>query len=72
MAIERQASRLAAGEKEILAERFIPSLDNVPLPGVQEAWIKEAERRFAAYRRGERKAISAASALKQMRKGLCD
>ena len=66
-AIERQASRLSPEEKELLAERIIQGLDNQPLTEVEEAWVEEAERRFAAYRRGERKGISAAAAFKLMR-----
>jgi putative addiction module component (TIGR02574 family) len=68
--IEREAVRLSAEEKELLAERLMLSLDNAPLSEVEEAWVKEAERRFTAYRSGQRKAILAARALKQMRKGL--
>ncbi len=69
-AIERQAARLSAEEKELLAERLILGLDRAPLGEVEEAWVKEAERRFAAYRRGKRAAIPAPKALRQMRKGL--
>lgn len=69
-AIEQEASRLTAEEKELLAERLIQSLDNAPLTEIEEAWVKEAERRFAAYRRGKRKPIPAARAFKLMRKGL--
>ena len=35
-----------------------------------EAWVKEAERRFAAWRRGEREGIPAEKAFKQIRKDL--
>jgi putative addiction module component (TIGR02574 family) len=69
-AIEREAARLSAEEKELLAERLMQSLDRAALTEVEESWVKEAERRFAAYRRGPRKAIAAATAFKRMRKGL--
>ena len=69
-AIEREAARLSAEEKELLAERLMHGLGSAPLTEVEESWVKEAERRFAAYRRGQRKIISAATAFKRMRKGL--
>jgi putative addiction module component (TIGR02574 family) len=70
MEIERKAARLPPKDREILAERLIQSLDEVPLTDVEEAWVKEAERRFTAWRRGERKGIPAARALRQVRKEL--
>lgn len=70
MEIERQAAHLPPKDREILAERLIQSLDEVPLTDVEEAWVKEAERRFTAWRRGERKGIPAARALRQIRKEL--
>jgi len=66
--IERKAFRLPLKEREILAERLIQSLGNVPLTEVEEAWVKEAERRFTAWRRGERKGVPAKRAFKQLRK----
>ena len=68
--IERKAIRLPATEREALAERLMRSLDDLPLSEVEEAWVAEAERRFAAWRRGARKGIPAARALKQLRKAL--
>jgi putative addiction module component (TIGR02574 family) len=67
LAVERQAAHLAPKDREILAERLIQSLDAVPLTDVEEAWVKEAERRFTAWRRGERKGIPAARAMRQIR-----
>ena len=68
--IERKAFRLPVKERELLAERLIQSLDDVPLTEVEESWIKEAERRFTAWRRGQRKGVSAKQAFKQIRKDL--
>ena len=68
--IERRAIRLAGPDREMLAERLIQSLDRVPLTDVEEAWVREAERRFASYRRGARKGIPASLAFKRIRKGL--
>ncbi len=66
--IERKAIRLSVKEREMLAERLIQSVEGVPLTDVDEAWVKEAERRYKAWRRGERKGVSARRALRQIRK----
>ena len=66
--IEKEAIRLPVRDREELAERLIQSLDHVPLTGVEEAWGQEAERRFSAWRRGEREGIPTARAFKQIRK----
>jgi putative addiction module component (TIGR02574 family) len=68
--IERKAFRLPVKEREILAERLIQSLGDRPLTEVEEAWVKEAERRFTAWRRGERKGVPARRAFTQIRKDL--
>jgi putative addiction module component (TIGR02574 family) len=68
--IERKAIRLPVKEREVLAERLIQSVEGVPLTEVEEAWVKEAERRFRAWRRGERKGVSAKRAFRQIRKDL--
>ena len=68
--IERKAFRLPGKERELLAERLIRSLDDMPLTEVEEAWIKEAEKRFTAWRRGHRKGVSAKQAFRQIRKDL--
>ena len=68
--IEKQAGRLPVQDREVLAGRLMQSLDNIPLSEVEEAWVQEAERRFAAWKRGERKGIPAASAFKRIRKDL--
>ena len=68
--LERRAIRLPIKEREILAERLIQNVEGVPLTEVEEAWVKEAERRFKAWRRGDRKGVSAKRAFKQIRKDL--
>ena len=70
MEIERQAVKLPPKDREILAERLIQTLDELPLTKVQEAWVDEAERRFKAWCRGERKGIPATRALRQIRREL--
>ena len=66
--IERKAVRLPVKEREALAERLIQSLDDLPLTQVEVAWVNEAERRFSAWRRGERESVPIARAFKQIRK----
>ena len=50
--VERKAVQLPPKDREKLAGRLIESLAEEPLTDVEEAWVKEAERRFGAYRRG--------------------
>jgi putative addiction module component (TIGR02574 family) len=68
--IQRKVAGLPAKDREMLAERLMRSVDRVPLTQVEEVWVKEAERRFAAWRRGEREGVPAEKAFKQIRKDL--
>jgi putative addiction module component (TIGR02574 family) len=68
--IECEAVRLPVKDREVLAERLMRSVAREPLTQVEEAWVKEAERRFSAWRRGTRTGVSAARAFKQIRKDL--
>ncbi|MDF0675070.1 MAG: addiction module protein [Nitrospira sp.] len=68
--IEREAVRLSAKDREVLAERLMRSVTREPLTQVEEAWVAEAERRFSAWRRGTRKGVPVERAFKQIRKDL--
>ena len=68
--IEKKAMRLPVAEREVLAYRLMRSIDGAPLTEVDEAWVAEAERRFAAWRRGEKRAVPASQALRQLRKAI--
>ena len=68
--IQREAVRLPEKDREILAGRLIRSLKRAPLTQVEEAWVKEAEGRFSAWRRGERVGVPVERAFKQIRKDL--
>lgn len=70
LAIEREAVRLPLKDREVLVERLIRSLRRAPLSQVEEAWVREAERRFSAWRRGEREGVPVERAFKQIRKDL--
>ncbi|CUQ67675.1 addiction module protein [Candidatus Nitrospira inopinata] len=68
--IEREAARLPVKDREVLAERLMQSVTREPLTQIEEAWVKEAERRFSAWRRGARTGVQVARAFKQIRKDL--
>jgi putative addiction module component (TIGR02574 family) len=68
--IECEAIRLPVKDREALAGRLMRSLKREPLTQVEEAWVKEAERRFPAWRRGKRTGVPVDRAFKQVRKDL--
>ncbi len=50
--IEQQAMQLAPGERAVLAEHLINSLDEVDHAEIERLWAEEGERRYEAYRQG--------------------
>jgi len=68
--IEKRARRLPATERERLAERLLAPLAKTRLTAVEEAWVAEAERRYAAWKRGQCRAVPAARAIAGIRKEL--
>jgi hypothetical protein len=70
LALEKQARRLPAAERERLAERLLVEIQDEPLTAVDEAWVAEAEKRFAAWKRKGAKTVSAAKGLQAIRKEL--
>ena len=70
LALEKQARRLPAPERERLAERLLVQMKDEPLTAVDEAWVAEAEKRFSAWRRKQVTTVSAAKALRDIRKDL--
>ena len=61
--IEKKSLTLNALDKIHLVEKLLSSLDK-PDPEIEQAWIKEAEERFAAYEKGELKTIPLEKVLK--------
>ena len=51
LALEKQAQKLPATERERLAERLLVQMKHEPLTAVDIAWIAEAEKRFGAWKR---------------------
>lgn len=70
LALEKQARRLPATERERLAERLLGQMKYEPLTIVDEAWVAEAEKRFSAWKRKGTKTVSAEKALRDIRKEL--
>lgn len=69
-ALEKQARKLPAAERERLAERLLVEMKHEALTSVDEAWVVEAERRFSAWKRNATKTVSAEKALRDIRKEL--
>lgn len=70
VALEKQARRLSATERERLAERLLDEMQDEPLTAVDEAWVAEAGKRFSAWKRKATQTVSAEKALRDIRKEL--
>jgi putative addiction module component (TIGR02574 family) len=68
--IEKKARRLPPAERERLAERLLSPLARVRLTAVEQAWVLEAECRFAAWKQDKRRGIPATKAIAGIRKTL--
>lgn len=55
--IEKQARSLPQEEKAALARVLIEDLDTSTDENVERLWIEEAQRRYAAYLKGELEAV---------------
>jgi len=53
----RKASGLSPDERERLAERLLAEVESGPLSEAEEAWIEEAEKRFAAWKSGQTRTV---------------
>jgi len=69
-AIEKQARKLPATERERLAERLLVGVTQEQLTAVDQAWIDEAEKRFSVWKRKKTKPLVARRALDQIRRDL--
>jgi hypothetical protein len=69
-AIEKQARKLPAMERERLAERLLIQVTKEQLTAVDQAWVDEAEKRFSAWEQKKTKPLAARSALNQIRRDL--
>jgi len=57
--IVQEALRLPIEERAFLADRLLGSLDREVMTEVDAAWVAEAESRYAEYKAGKRKPVSA-------------
>jgi putative addiction module component (TIGR02574 family) len=68
--IQKQARRLTLQEKAALARTLIQELDNSADPAAARLWIEEAQRRYAAYLRGEIEALPGDEVMQRAREQL--
>jgi hypothetical protein len=67
MILEREALRLPAQVRALLADTLLASLDDDALREVEVAWAREAESRHEAYRRGEIATVDGPTFLRELR-----
>jgi len=65
--LAREALRLPAHERALLADALLGSLDDEAVRQVELAWGQAAEARLVAYRRGEVTALDGPSVLRELR-----
>lgn len=65
--LEREALRLPAHERALLADALLGSLDDEVARQIESAWAQEAEARLAAYHRGEVAALEGPAVLRELR-----
>jgi len=68
--IEKQALRLSKKDRGLLAERLLLSIDESSLTDIDEAWIREAERRYDDYVSGRAAGIPGEGVISGIRKEL--
>lgn len=64
---EREALRLPAHQRALLADTLLGSLDDEAAREVELAWAQEAESCLAAYHRGELPALDGPAVLRELR-----
>ena len=65
--LEREALKLPLGERALLADTILSSLDSEAMRRIETAWAREAESRLAAYRAGKLKALDGPRAVRELR-----
>jgi putative addiction module component (TIGR02574 family) len=63
---EKEALQLSDCERAVLADRLLASLSRRPT-GLDDAWLREADERMAAYREGRIEAVSGPEAMADLR-----
>ncbi len=65
--LEREALRLPAHQRALLADTLLGSLDDEAARELELPWVQEAESRLAAYHRGELQALDGPAVLRELR-----
>ncbi len=68
--LERELLQLPAGQRALLADALLASLDEEAVRQVESLWALEADRRLEAYRRGEAEALDGPTLLQKLRDNL--
>jgi len=68
--IEKQAMHLDQADRALLADHLIVSLDSDGDVNAEQLWIKEADKRYAAYQQGTISSRPADEVLTKARKSL--
>jgi putative addiction module component (TIGR02574 family) len=68
--LEEELAQLTTQEKAAVARSLIDALDEKWDEDVERCWMEEAERRYAAYRRGEVKTSLASDVFSRIRERL--
>ena len=65
--LEKEALRLPASERALLADALLASLDNEASQKIEAAWADLAEKRLEAFKRGEECALEGPAVLANLR-----
>jgi hypothetical protein len=66
--LAREAESLPEVDKARLAGLLLEQIGEQKDPGVEQAWVEEAQRRLAAFNRGEMVAVDGPTAMADLRK----
>lgn len=70
--IEREIRSLSDDERNHLLRELVADLDGNPDPGVEKAWLEEAQRRLRELQQGDVEALSAEEVFRSARDRLKD
>ena len=68
--LESAALKLSVGRRAKLAATLLSSLDSDEPAEIENAWIRESDRRYQAYKGGKVQAIPTAQAIRKARESL--
>jgi putative addiction module component (TIGR02574 family) len=68
--LQTAALKLPVSRRARLAATLLSSLDSDEPAEIEDAWMKEADRRYRAYKSGKLQAIPAADAIRKARESL--